>query len=326
MSPDSLKEQLIKYLTDAHSIEKQALAQMESAPDLAEDPSLAELFVRHHAETVEHERLVSELLRSYDAKPAKVKDIAGTITGKGFVVFAGSQPDTPGKLVVHALSYEHMELAAYELIAELADRAEDPHAAEVARRIAGQERAMALGLEDRFDNAINGSLRAIGNDDLKTQLAKYLADAHAIELQSQKLLAKATGMAGSESLESAYRDHRTETSEHVRLLEERLAALGDSPSKLKDAALQLGALNWGAFFAAQPDTPAKLAAFAYAVEHLEIGSYEMMSRVAKLAGDQETERMAARILEQERSAAERLHSLFGEALSASLHQQGLAVR
>jgi ferritin-like metal-binding protein YciE len=326
MPPDSLSEQLIKYLTDAHSIEKQALAQMEAAPDLADDPSLAELFARHHKETVQHERRVRELLESLGAKPSALKDVAGTVTGKGFVLFAGSQPDTPGKLVVHGFSYEHMELAAYELIAELADRANAPHVAEVAREIAAEERAMADALAERFDNAIEGSLRAIGSDDIDSQLHKYLGDAHAIEKQSEELLDKATDLAGAPPLESAYEDHLIETRQQLELVEARLNALGDSPSVIKDAALRLGALNWGAFFGAQPDTPAKLAAFAYAVEHLEIAGYEMLKRVARRAGDGETEQMADRILAQEHEAAEKVHSLFDQALSASLHEQGLSVR
>ena len=68
------------------------------------------------------------------------------------------------------------------------------------------------------------------------------------------------------------------------------------PSTLKDAALRLGALNWGGFFAAQPDTPAKLAGFAYAFEHLEIAAYELLRRVARAAGDPETSAVAERIL------------------------------
>jgi hypothetical protein len=48
----------------------------------------------------------------------------------------------------------------------------------------------------------------------------------------------------------------------------------------KDGALRLGALDRGVFFAAQPDTPAKLAGFAYAVENLEIVAYELLLRVA----------------------------------------------
>jgi ferritin-like metal-binding protein YciE len=82
-------------------------------------------------------------------------------------------------------------------------------------------------------------------------------------------------------------------------------------------------LNWGLFFGAQPDTPAKLAGFAYAFEHLEIAAYELLRRVAQHAGDADTEAVAQRILEQERSAAEQLFSLLGEALDASLNEQGV---
>src|SRR5438270_9392932 len=110
MSPNDLNEQLIKYLTDAHSIERQALVQMKAAPAMAGDAEIASAFEQHRSETEEHERLVDERLRALGAKPSKVKDIAGAVTGMGFGLFAKVQPDTPGKLVAHAFSYEHMEL------------------------------------------------------------------------------------------------------------------------------------------------------------------------------------------------------------------------
>src|SRR5205085_8798949 len=102
------------------------------------------------------------------------------------------------------------------------------------------------------------------------------------------------------SLAQLYEEHLSETREHKRWVEERLDARGSSPSRLQDAAMRLGALNWGAFFAAQPDTPGKLLCFAYAFEHLEIGGYEHLKRVASRAGDQETVALADRILPQER--------------------------
>jgi ferritin-like metal-binding protein YciE len=74
MSPHTLEDQLTKYLTDAHSIEQQALAQMRTAPELAGDPDLSEAFVRHLGETEEHERLVAERLAARGASPAKIKD------------------------------------------------------------------------------------------------------------------------------------------------------------------------------------------------------------------------------------------------------------
>ena len=38
---ETLAEQLTKYLTDAHSIEEQALAQLKTAPEIAGDNDLA---------------------------------------------------------------------------------------------------------------------------------------------------------------------------------------------------------------------------------------------------------------------------------------------
>jgi ferritin-like metal-binding protein YciE len=80
------------------------------------------------------------------------------------------------------------------------------------------------------------------------------------------------------------------------------------------------------FFAAQPDTPAKLAAFSYAFEHLEIAGYELLSRVAERAEDRETVQMAERILVEERAAADKVHDFFEHALESSLHEQGVASR
>ncbi len=326
MAPDGLQEQLNKYLTDAHSIEQQALAQMVVAPGLADDPEIASAFSTHLGETEEHERLVRERLEARGASPSKLKDIAGTLTGKGFTAFAKAQPDTPGKLVVHAFSYEHMERAAYELLASVAARAGDPETVQAARAIGRQELAMGQRLERCFDRALEAALHALDPDDLQQQLGKYLSDAHAIEAQALQLLDKAPELAGTPDLAAAYEEHHSETQEHQALVAARLKALGGSPSSFKDAALRLGGLNWGVFFQAQPDTPAKLAAFAYAFEHLEIGAYELLRRLAARASDPETEQAAERILAQERAAADKLHALFEQALDASLEPQRVGTR
>ena len=327
MTPDTLEDQLTKYLTDVHSIEKQALAQMKAAPKLAADsPPIAAAFERHLPETEQHEQLIRGLLEARGASPATVKDLIGTLTGKGLGAFAAAQPDTLGKLVAHAYSYEHMEEAAYQLLSLLAERAGDHETSGVAGTIEPQEQAMGERLEALFDAAVDGSLAQLSPDDLGEQLDKYLADAHAIEEQAHQLLSKAPELAGDPELAAAFEEHLTETDGHRKGVEERLRERGEAPSKLKDAALRLGALNWGTFFQAQPDTPAKLAAFAYALEHLEIAAYELLGRVARRAGDQSTVQLADRILAEERAAAERIWSLLPRALDASLHEQGLPAR
>jgi ferritin-like metal-binding protein YciE len=326
MTPNDLQAQLIKYLTDAHSIERQALVQMKAAPAMAGDPEIAAAFEQHETETREHERLVNERLRALGASPSAVKDAAGAVTGAGFGLFAKLQPDTPGKLVAHAFSYEHMELAAYDLLARVADRAGDSETAQVARGIEEQERTMAERLSGFYDRAVQAALREVSPDDLGEQLNKYLEDAHAIEAQAIQLLSKAPQLAGADELAAAYEGHLAQSKEHQQLIETRLEARGASPSKAKDAVLRLGALNWGMFFAAQPDTPAKLAAFCYAFEHLEIASYELLRRVAGEAGDVQTQTAADTILGDERAAAAKLHAAFDTALDASLEAQKVGAR
>ncbi len=318
MGTDNLREQLTKYLADVHSVEKQAGIQMRAAPRMAGDRQIGAVFAAHLTETQAHERLVTERLRALDAKPSPLKDALGTLTGLGFGAFAMAQPDTPGKLLVHAFSYEHMEEAAYDLLARVADRAGDDPTAQVARTIEQQERTMAERLAGCFDLAARATLDEKSPDGLSEQLNKYLADAHAIEQQSLVLLSRASRLAETSELTSIYANHRAETEEHKRLLEARLKAREASPSRLKDGALALGALSWGVFFQAQPDTPVKLAGFAYAFEHLEAGAYEMLKRVADRAGDAQTSETAARILAEEHAAADRIRSQFDRALDAAL--------
>src|SRR3954471_18984622 len=208
MAAATLDDQLVKYLTDAHSIEEQALAQMRSAPDLAEDERLATAFKEHEAETERHERLVRERLEAHDAKPSRLKDAVMAVGGKGFVLFARSQPDTDGKLATHALSYEHLELASYELLSRVASRAGDEETAGVAREIRDEERAMADRIEGVFDGTVEASLDKHPRDDLDKLVDKYLGDAHALENQSEQLLSRAPDIGGSDSeLTQLYEDH-----------------------------------------------------------------------------------------------------------------------
>jgi ferritin-like metal-binding protein YciE len=302
MTDNDPQTQLVKYLTDVHSIEEQARIQMERAPAMVEGP-LSESFQRHLGETESQEQRVRERLEAHDASPSKLKDAAGKAGAFGMVLFARSQPDTPGKLVMHAFSYEHMEVAAYELLAIAAREAGDEETAAMAEAIADEEREMAGRLAAGWDEAVEQALAEVDPDDLTDQVNTYLADVHALEGQSKELLAKSKEMDVPEALAAVYAHHLQETEGHLSKLERRLDDRGATPSAIKDAMLRLGALNWGGFFGAQPDTPAKLAGFSYAVENLEIAAYELLLRVARRAGDEETVALAESILSEEKAAA-----------------------
>jgi ferritin-like metal-binding protein YciE len=315
-----IEQQLNLYLQDAHAIELQALEQVKRAPGIAGDPEIAHAFEDHIRETQRHRLYVEDRLLAKAWRPVPQKDIPAKLTGVGMALFARFQPDSPGKLVAHASSYERMELAAYDLLARLAERAGDGETALTARMIEQDERAMAERLAGCFDRAVEASLREHQPAAVGKQLDKYLADAHAIEQQAAKLLEKAPKLAGADALADAFEVHLEETQHHAQVIEDRLRARGASRSRLKDVALKLGALNLGMFMRVQVDTPAKLAGFAYAFEHLEIASYELLKRVAARVEDAETIAAAEEILLAERAAAARIHDLFDEALEASLQE------
>ncbi|HWM62611.1 MAG TPA: DUF892 family protein [Solirubrobacterales bacterium] len=299
-------EQIVKYLADVHSIERQALTQLRAAPKIAGDERLSEAFEQHLVETEDQERRVRERLEALGGEPSKLKDAAGTGGGWAMVAFAASQPDTPGKLAMHAFSYEHMELAAYELLKRLAERAGDEETARMAADIAEEERRMAERLEQSFDTAVEASLGTADSDQLDSALLAYLRDVHALEGQAEKLLDAAAERVDDEYLEVAFRDHLEETQRHRERIAGLLDERGARPSLVKDAVLKAGGLNLSAFFGAQPDSTTKLAGFAFAFEHLEVAAYELLQRVAARAGDEGVVAAAEEILAEERRAAERV--------------------
>jgi ferritin-like metal-binding protein YciE len=321
--PEDIEAQLIKHLTDVHSIEEQALTQMRRAPEIAGDPELAAVFERHLGETERQERLIRGRLEAHDAGPSKLKDIAGKAGGVGMLLFAKFNPDTPGKLVNHAFSYEHMELAAYELLARVAERAGDAETVVVAHEIADEERAMADRLAANFDRAVAASLRDQDPDDPDEQLNSYLADAHAIEQQSIALLDGGQKIVKEPRAKALFEEHLEATNEHARRVAERLEARGSGTSKVKDIGMRLGGFNIGGFFGAQPDTPAKLVGFAFAFEHLEVAAYEQLRRVAERADDQETANLAAELANEERRTGARIAELWDPAVDAALAEQGI---
>jgi ferritin-like metal-binding protein YciE len=153
--------------------------------------------------------------------------------------------------------------------------------------------------------------------DANEQLVGYLKDAHAMEQQALQMLQAAVKVAGDPQLEALYKGHVAETQEHIRLVEERLDANGGSRSLTKDLSARMAAIGLGAGAVAQPDTPARLIPVAYAFENFEIASYELLKRVARAAGDEDTVEAAERILVNERQAAEKLAASYDLALQAA---------
>jgi ferritin-like metal-binding protein YciE len=313
----TLERQLVRYLTDAHALEHHALmAHTRCTPALADDLGLARIFKDHREESEEHEQALIERLRALDAEPPASGDAAPADGACGVTLFAQAQLDTPGRLAGHAYAYEQLELASYELLARMAERAGDLRVLSVALRSRDEEQVIA----ERLSNLLDAAAAALPEhtaQDLRDRLPAQLADAHALELQSLGLLEGTRGVPLPDELRAACEEHLEQTEAHARRVRECLEAHDAGAGVLEDAARRLGRPNWSLFHT-QPDTPDRLAALLFAVEHLEIACYEQLARLAEAGVDAGTASTAREILHEERRAAARLQASFDAAFEASL--------
>src|SRR3954447_2459791 len=156
-------DELVHFLSDMYSVELQALMQMESAPAIAGFPKLAEDFAVHYTETEQQAEMVRKRLEIHGGKPSVIKDAIMKLGGKGFLLFARTMPETPGRLAAHSYSYEAMEWAGYEMLIRFGEHADDSRTVEIARLIRDEERAMIERLERDFDG-----FEAAAHRDLKS--------------------------------------------------------------------------------------------------------------------------------------------------------------
>jgi ferritin-like metal-binding protein YciE len=158
----TISDQLISYLTDAHALEQHVDALLANALKMTDVPEVRGPVEHHKQETERHIALLEERLRAHDASPSKVKDAGMAIGALGLGLFERLRTDSVGKLARDAFVAEHLEIAAYEMLERVADRAGDHQTAEVARRIKADEQAMADTLASLWDLAVDLSLKEEG--------------------------------------------------------------------------------------------------------------------------------------------------------------------
>jgi ferritin-like metal-binding protein YciE len=120
--------------------------------------------------------------------------------------------------------------------------------------------------------------------------------------------------------------HVGETELHTARLRGRLeahGAAGESP--LKELAGQLGALVKGVLDSSRETTTARNARDAYVSEHLEIAAYELLERVARMAGDEATADVARMNREDEKAMAEAIATSWDRVAVAGMREDGALI-
>jgi ferritin-like metal-binding protein YciE len=158
---------------------------------------------------------------------------------------------------------------------------------------------------------------------LEEQLVKHLADAHALEQHVSRQLDTMIRTTDDAEMRGHLEHHKEETQRHKELVAERLKAHAASPSTVKDAGQIFLALGAGLANVARKDHAGKNARDGFVAEHMEIASYELLERVARLAGDDATVEVARRNRADEESMAQKIAASWDKAAVESLKQEGV---
>ena len=159
---DKLREKLVDYVEDAHAMEQSVSRSLDSLISTTDDPEIVEMLRHHKQETEEHERRLRERLEALGAGTStrkEVQTVAGALL-KGIADQA--RTDKAGKNARDGYVTEHMEIAAYQLLERLAQRAGDAETAEVARRNRADDEAMARRIDANWDRFLDLTLAEAG--------------------------------------------------------------------------------------------------------------------------------------------------------------------
>ena len=162
MSSDQLKDQLVKHIDEAYAMEQNVLRMLDSLIASTNDEEIRGEFRQHKVETERHAERMQQRLEAHEATPSMIKEAGGIMGALTKSVLDLARPEKAGRNARDAYTTEHMEIAAYQLLERIADRAGDEETATAARENLADEEAMARKLEGHWDRFAELSLEEPG--------------------------------------------------------------------------------------------------------------------------------------------------------------------
>ena len=159
-----MRRKLVEYVQNVHAMEQNILLMLDSMIVTTRDRAIVEMLRQHKEETRRQERLLHERLKALGGfgLTSAGKDIAAIAAAQAKGVADLWRADKAARNARDAFVTEHMEIAAYELLERLAERAGDPETAEVARTNRAQEEAMAQRIASNWDKFLDLALAEEG--------------------------------------------------------------------------------------------------------------------------------------------------------------------
>jgi ferritin-like metal-binding protein YciE len=157
-----LKEQLIKHLDEAHAMEQNVLRMLDGMISTTDDPDILQELEHHKIETEGHAQRMRERLEAHGGAPSTVKQAAGILGALAKLPLDMVRGEKAGRNARDGYAAEHMEIASYELLRRIAQRAGDDETVADCDFIIEQERAMAETIAANWEKFAQLSLRESG--------------------------------------------------------------------------------------------------------------------------------------------------------------------
>lgn len=159
---DQLTTQLIKHIDEAHAIEQSVLRLLDGMISTTDDPEILDALEHHKRQTQNHADRMARRLEAHDATPSTLKQIGGVLGALAKMPLDLVRGEKAGRTARDGYATEHLEIASYELLLRIAEKAGDQETVQAAKEIIIEEAAMAKLIEERWDKFAELSLQEEG--------------------------------------------------------------------------------------------------------------------------------------------------------------------
>ena len=159
---DELKTQLIKHIDEAHAMEQNVLRMLDGMISTTDDPEILDALEHHKMQTQNHSDRMVQRLEAHDATPSTVKQLGGVLGALAKMPLDMVRGEKAGRNARDGYATEHMEIASYELLRRIAQKAGDDETAQAAQEIIAEEQQMAKTIEQNWDKFAELSLKEEG--------------------------------------------------------------------------------------------------------------------------------------------------------------------
>src|SRR5438105_1690000 len=157
-----LKEQLIKHIDEAYAMEQNVVRMLDGMISTTDDPEILDALEHHRMQTQGHAERMKARLEAHDATPSGMRQVGGIVSALAKMPLDMVRGEKAGRNARDGYATEHMEIASYELLRRVAQKAGDEQTAGIADEIIAEEKAMADLIASQWDKFAELSLREEG--------------------------------------------------------------------------------------------------------------------------------------------------------------------